>query len=103
MREERMAGAVIAVEFVVLAMLFQFRFGAVDLIGRRVRVLVAEQSEQRAADPFGELDRRRRLSRSQPRLVVDDDIAAPAIDRGLDQMRQLTRYEIGLPAARAKP
>ena len=44
-RKEGMAGAVIAVELVILAVFLQFRLGAVDLIGRRVRILVAEQSQ----------------------------------------------------------
>ena len=48
MRKKRVAGAVIPVEFVILAVLLQLRLGAVDLVGRRVRVLVAEQTQQRA-------------------------------------------------------
>ena len=37
------------------------------------------------------------------RGIIAADIAAPAIDRGLDEMRQLARNEIGLPAAGAEP
>ena len=43
-RKEGVSGAVIAVELVVLAEPLQFGLGAVDLVGRRVRVLVAEES-----------------------------------------------------------
>ena len=46
--EEGVAGAVVAVELVVLAELLQHRLGAVDLIGVRVLVVVAEDAEQRA-------------------------------------------------------
>src|SRR5262249_50289863 len=87
MRKEGVPGAVVAVELVFLAVFFELRLGAVDLIGRRVRVVVAEQTEERAADAGGVVDGRHRLRLAEPRLVVDDDIAAPAIDRSLDQMR----------------
>ena len=42
MRKERMAGAVIPVELVVLAQALQLGLGAVDLVGGGVGVLVAE-------------------------------------------------------------
>src|SRR5215472_14931832 len=72
------------------------------MLHRRVRVFVAEQAQQRAVDPFGQIDRRHRLSLSQPRGVVDDDIAAPAVNGTLDQVREFTRHEIGLAPARAE-
>src|SRR6516164_651906 len=97
-----MAGAVVTVELVVLAMPFQFGLGAVDLVGRRVWILVAEETQERAADPFRQIERRHRLALGQPRLVVDDDIAAPAIDCTLDQMRQLAGHQISLPPAGAE-
>src|SRR3954468_14104399 len=81
--KEAVAGAVIAVELVSLAELLQNRFGAIDMVGRGVLVLVAEQAEQRAAQILGEIDRRHRplvaLLLGIVR-VVDDDIATPAID-----------------------
>src|SRR5271165_16037 len=100
--KERVASPVITVELVVLAEPLQFGLGAVDLIRRRVRILVAEQAQERAIDPFRQIDRRHRLGLGQPRLVVDDDIAAPAIDRALDQMGELAGDEIGLPPAGAE-
>ena len=42
MRKERMAGAVVPVELVVLAQPLQLGLGAVDLVGGGVGVLVAE-------------------------------------------------------------
>ena len=46
MRKERMAGAVIAVELIVLAQPLQFGLGPVDLVGCGVRIFVAEQASR---------------------------------------------------------
>ena len=81
--EEGVAGTVIAMEFIDLAIALQRRFGLVDLLDIGVRVLVAEQSHDRAFDAFGQINRRDQLFRGQVRLV-DHDIAAPAIDCRLD-------------------
>jgi hypothetical protein len=96
------AGAVVAVELVILAVLLQFRLGLVDVLRGRVGVFIAEQAQQRAIDPFGQIDRCNGLGLGQSRLVVDDDIAAPAIDCSLDQMRQFAGRQISLPPAGAK-
>ena len=103
MRKERVSGAIIAVELVVLAEPLQLRFVAIDLIGRRVRVFVAKEAEQRAIDPRAQIVWRNRLALGQPRFVVDHDIAAPAIDCTLDQVGELAGDEVSLPAARAEP
>jgi hypothetical protein len=39
------AGAVVAVELVILAVFLQFRLGLVDMFGRRVGVFIAEQAQ----------------------------------------------------------
>ena len=48
-REERMAGAVVAVELVRLAGVLERRLELVDLLGAGELVVVAEEAEQRAA------------------------------------------------------
>src|SRR6185312_4083634 len=81
--EEAVAGAVIAMELVALAELLQHRLGLVDLVGRGVLVVVAEDAEQRTAQLLGEVDRRHRpLVAELLRIarILDDDAAAPAID-----------------------
>src|ERR1700751_207988 len=102
MREECVTGPVIAVELVVLAQPLEFSLGAVDLVGCGIGVLIAEETQKWAIDPFGQIHRCHRLRLGQPRLVVDDDIAAPAIHRTLNQMGERTGDEISLPAARAE-
>src|SRR6516164_577991 len=84
MRKERVTGPVITVKLVVLAEPPQFGLGSVNLVRGGVRVLVAEEAQERAIDPFGQIDRCYRLRLGQPRLVVDDDVAAPTIHRTLD-------------------
>jgi len=56
--EEGVAGAVVPVELEVLAEPREFRLVLVDLGGRGVRVVVAEQAEQRRGQAGGEVDRR---------------------------------------------
>src|SRR5258705_6353929 len=102
--EEAVAGAVIAMELVSLAELLQYRLGAVDMVGRGVLVVIAEQAQQRTAQLVGEVDRRHRPLGAELLgilRIVDDDIAAPAIDRGVD-IGQRAGGEIGVAAARAE-
>jgi hypothetical protein len=56
--EEAVAGAVVAVEFVRLAVLLEFGLMLVHLLGARRAILVAEQAEQRAAEVLRHVDRR---------------------------------------------
>ena len=44
--EERMPGAVVAMEFVILAEALEYRLGPVHLIGRRVGVVVTENAKE---------------------------------------------------------
>ena len=96
-----MAGAVVAVEFVILAEPLEHRLGAVDLIGGRILVVVAENAEQRTGHFLGEIDRRDRALAVEILRIVDDDVAAPAIDGGIDA-RQRAGGEIGVAAAGAE-
>src|SRR6202008_550457 len=81
--EEAMGGAVVAVEFVILACFLQARFGLVDILGRGIFVVVAVNAEQRGGDLLRELDRRDRPLRWIV-LVVGKLVAAPAVDDGVD-------------------
>src|SRR5579884_2439983 len=58
--EEAVPGAVIAVEFVVLAVLLQFGLVLVDLLRAWGAVVIAEQPEQRARQVLRHVDRRHR-------------------------------------------
>src|SRR5579862_7325085 len=51
--EEGVSGAVVAVELVGLAEFLQHRLGAVDLVGGRIGVVVAENAEQRTGHLLG--------------------------------------------------
>src|SRR5947199_10737885 len=77
--EERVAGAVIAVEAVVFAELFQLRLKTVDVILVWILVVVAEQAENGTLDVVGKIDRRDRTLGVEQLGIVDHDIAAPAI------------------------
>src|SRR4051794_10113629 len=80
--EERVTGAVVAVELDVLARGAKSRLDLVDLCRRRELVVVAEQPEHRAADlrrAADQRDHRRELRRRLPR-----DEAAVADDRGIE-------------------
>src|SRR5581483_5264560 len=63
--EEAVAGAVIAVELVILAVLLQLGLVLVDLLRARRAVVIAEQAEQRTTEILGHVDRGNR------RLVVE--------------------------------
>src|ERR1700687_944693 len=74
--EEGMAGAIVAVELIVLAVLLEFGLVLVHLLGARCAVVVAEQAEQRAAEVLRHIDRRdRRLG--GPLLLAPPPAAAP--------------------------
>src|ERR1700675_1894642 len=79
-----MPGAVVAVEFIAFAELLEFSFGAVDLIGMRIFIVVAENSKQRAGQFFRQLDWSHRSLGVQGLRIVHDHVAAPAIDRCID-------------------
>src|SRR5262245_27598257 len=58
--EKSVASAVVAVELVALAELFERSFGAVHLVAVGIFIIVAEQAEQRAAQLRREIDGRDR-------------------------------------------
>src|SRR5688572_8713217 len=60
--EERMPGAVVHVELVRLLELRELGVDLVHVRRRRVRVLGAEEPDERARDVLGEVERRRRLA-----------------------------------------
>src|SRR5215207_3044367 len=76
--EEAVAGAVIAVELIVLAVFLQLGLVLADLLRGRGAVLVAEQPEQRAGQLLRVLDRRDRLFRVQF-LLAHHDAPAPQL------------------------
>src|SRR5207247_10294284 len=79
-------------------LLERFR-GPGDVLRRGASVLDAEQSEQRALEILGELDRSDRLTRGQL-LGLGDDTTAIAVDRGVDATEG-TGGQVRLAAARA--
>ena len=80
--EEAVAGAVVTVELVDLAMLFQLYLVLVHLIGRRRPVLIAEYAEQRAGEVPGHVDRRHRRLRIEL-LPAHHHTAAPKVGAGV--------------------
>jgi hypothetical protein len=99
--EKCVAGAVVAVELVVLAELFEHGFGAVHLVAVGIFIIVAEQAEQRAAQLRREIDGRDRPLGVELLGVVDDDVAAPAIHGRVDAVER-AGGEIGVAPARAE-
>ena len=94
-----MAGSIVAMEFIVLAVLLEFFLVLVDL-GRTGRaVFVAEDTEQRAGQVFGELNRRNRLF-LRPIVFRLHDPAAPEVDAGVDAVG-FAGVKESLPAAGA--
>src|SRR5665213_3442577 len=91
--EEGMPGAVVAVEGVILAELFQHGFGAVDLIGVGVLVVVAEHAQDRTLDVGSEIDRRDRTLGVERLWIVHDDVAAPAIHQRVEVRRAAAAQE----------
>src|SRR2546429_5756406 len=86
--EKSMAGAVVAVEFVILAELLEHGFGAVHLVAVGVFIVVAEQAEQRTAQLGRQIDGRDWPLGIELLGVIDDDVAAPAIDRRVDALER---------------
>src|ERR1700733_3237817 len=80
-REERVAGAVVAVELVGLAVGLQGLLELVDLGRRRVLVVVAEQAEQRAGQGRGLVDDR---DHRGPLARLAGDERAVAVHRGVE-------------------
>src|SRR5712692_7610008 len=98
--EEAVAGPVVAMELVVLAVLLQLRLVLVDLFRRGRLVLVAEEPEDRGREVLGEVDGCRRLGRGQL-FLRHDHAPAPALDHRVEAL-QLAAREERLPAARAR-
>src|ERR1700761_4086529 len=74
--EEAVARAIVAMEFVILALLLEFGFVLIHLLRAWRPVIVAEQTQQRTVEILCHVDRRHR------RLVVElflahDNAAAP--------------------------
>src|SRR5205823_2852657 len=82
--EEGMAAAVVAVEFVVLAELLEYLLGAVGVLAVGVLVVVAKDAKDRTRHLLGKIDRRDRLAGIEHLLVIDDDVAAPAVHQRVD-------------------
>src|ERR1043165_6024504 len=96
---DAMAGAVVAVELVSLAVLLERGLVLVYLLRARRTVVVAEDPDQRAAQIPGHVDRRdRRLGVEL--LLAHHDAAAPQVGTGVDVLF-LTRIDEGVAAARA--
>src|SRR6266850_7404551 len=98
--EEAVAGAVVAMELVLLPMLFELRLVRVDLFRCRRLVLVAEDPDDRAREVLGVLDRRDRLVRGELFLRLNH-ASAPALDHGV-QALQPAAGKKRLPASRAR-
>src|SRR5262249_28298645 len=81
------------------AVLLQRRLRLGCVVGRGTRVLDAEQSEQRALQRLGELDRRPRLSLGEL-LRLGNDAAAVAVGGGVDAAER-AYGQVRLASARA--
>src|SRR5687767_7007323 len=80
---EAVTRTVVAMEFVVLAMLLQRGFVLVHLLGARRAVVVAEDAEQRTGETLRHVDRcDRRLGVEL--LLAHHDAPAPHVDGGID-------------------
>src|SRR5436190_5590166 len=97
--EKAVARSVVAMEFVILAVLFQLGFVLIHLLGTRRAVVIAEEAKQRAGEILGHLDRRdRRLGIEL--LLAHHHAAAPQFDTGVD-IFLLARIDEGMPATGA--
>src|ERR1700694_4427130 len=96
--EDAMAGTVVAVELVHLAVLLELGLVLVHLLGARRAVVVAEYAKQRAAEILRHLDRRDgRLGIEL--LLAHHHAAAPEVDAGVDVL-PLAGIDEGVPATR---
>ena len=97
--EEAVAGTVVAVKLVRLAVLLEFLLVLVHLLRARCAIFVAEQAEQRAAEVLRHVDRRDgglgiQLLRSHHHA------ACPQLGAGVDVL-SLAGIDEGMPTARA--
>src|ERR1700722_12526711 len=97
--EEAVAGAVVAVELIALALLFEFRLVLVNLLRARGAVIVAEQAEDRAAQILRHVERRDGLFRVEL-FLGHHHTAAPLLDDRVDVLL-LAGVDEGMSAARA--
>src|ERR1700736_3587569 len=96
--EDAVAGTVVAVELVHLAVLLEFGLVLVHLLGARRAVVVAEYADERTAEVLRHLDRRdRRLGIEL--LLAHHNTAAPEFGAGVDVLA-LARIDEGMPATR---
>src|SRR6516162_11152608 len=99
--EEAVAGAVVAMEFVILAVLLQLGLVLVHLFGARCAIVIAEQAEQRAGEILGHVDGCcGRLGVEL--LLAHHYAAAPQLDTGIDVLA-LAGIDEGMPPAGAGP
>src|SRR5271167_3585915 len=97
--EEAVAGTVVAVELVGLAVLLQLGLVLVHLLRARCAILVAEQAEQRAAKVLRHVDwRDGRLGIEL--LLAHHHAATPQLDASIGVV-PLAGIDEGVPAARA--
>src|ERR1700676_1773065 len=95
---DAMAGAVVAVELVRLAVFLEFGLVLVDLLGARRAVVIAEDADQRAAKVLGHVDRcDRRLGIEL--LLAHHHATAPELGAGVDVLL-LAGINESVPAAR---
>src|SRR4029077_224329 len=80
--EENVPGAVVTVKLVLLAVLLELGFVLVDLLRGRRTILIAEETQKRAGEVLGKLDRCGRLLRIQL-LLAQHHPAAPKLAGGV--------------------
>src|SRR6059058_5164495 len=93
--EDAVAGTVVAVELVHLAVLLELGLVLVHVLGARRAIVVAEYAEQRAAEVLRHLDRRdRRLGIEL--LLTHHHATAPEVGAGVDVL-PLAGIDEGVP------
>src|SRR5713101_3706050 len=96
--EDAVAGTIVAVELVHLAVFLELGFVLIHLLGTRRAVVVTEYAEQRAAEVLRHLDRcDRRLGIEV--LLAHHHAAAPEVDACVDVL-PLAGIDEGVPATR---
>src|SRR5262245_56343515 len=97
--EDAVAGTVVTVELVRLAVFFEFGLVLVHLLGARSTVVVAKNADQGARKIFREIDwRDRRLGIEF--ILAHDDATTPELGAGVDILFLACVYE-GVSTARA--
>src|SRR5262245_8481003 len=96
--EDAVAGAIVAVELVALAMLFELGLVLVHLLGARCAVVVAEYSDERTAEVLRHLDRRDRCLGIEL-FLAHYHAPAPEVGAGVD-VPPLAGIDEGMPATR---